>query len=181
MGLTLNHEQKDFIVRSFARFEGCPEVCRSFLDKYGIELPAARAHKYNCAGPHFVGAKKWRQVFDAERKHFLENVQDIGIANKTVRIKRLEALCALAITRKNVKLAAELMEQAAKEMGEVFTNKREIKSDVRSLTATMTTDELRNEILADLKALGVDAPAALTKAEPLQIGVVREKDKDKLN
>ena len=64
------------------------------------------------------------------------------------------------------------MEQAAKEMGEVFTNKREIKSDVRSVTATMTTDELRNEILSDLNKLGIEPPATL------QIGLVRDKDKD---
>jgi hypothetical protein len=148
----------------------------SFKDKYGIDLPSPRAANYNCGGPSFHGARKWHELFLAERKRFLESTQDIGIANKTYRIQELHKLCVIAIGRKNVKLAAELMEQAAKEMGEVFTNKREIKSDVRSLTATMTTDELRNEILQDLKALGVEAPAALS-GPPLQIGVVREKDK----
>ena len=181
MGLTLTTEQKTFIVRCFARFETVSEVCRSFKEKYTVELPRARACQYNVLSASFYGAAKWVDIFRAERTRFLANADDIGITNKTVRLQRLEALCCIALERKNVKLAAELMEQAAKEMGEVFTNKREIKSDVRSLTATMTTDELRNEILADLKALGVDAPASLSGAQssPLQIGVV--KDKDKLN
>ncbi len=110
-------------------------------------------------------AERWKELFHQDRKRFLDNVDSIGIANKTVRIQRLEYLCTLALQRKNVKLAAELMEQAAKEMGEVFTNRREVKSDVRSVTATMTTDQLRQEILKDLNSLGI---------EPLQIGVVKD-------
>jgi hypothetical protein len=182
MGLTLNDEQKAFIVRAYARFTGTTEICRLFQEEYNVELPSPRAAKYNCGGPSFTGAKKWQQLFLAERKRFLESTQDIGIANKTYRMQELHKLCVIAIGRKNVKLAAELMEQAAKEMGEVFTNKREIRADTRTITATMTTDELRNEILKDLQALGVDAPASLTgQSAPLQIGVVRDKDKDKLN
>src|SRR6202171_6214372 len=158
MGLTLNDEQKAFIVKAFARFEGAREVCASFHEKYNVELSTVRAHKYNCGGPSFTGAKKWRELFEAERRHFLENVQSIGIANKTYRIQELHKLCVIAIGRENVKLAAELMEQAAKEMGEVFTNKREIRAETKSITATMTTEELRQEILNDLKTLGVEAP-----------------------
>lgn len=170
MGIILNSEQKAFIVRLYARFDGTGEVCRAFRERYGLDLPTQQAVHYNAAGPSYQGAPKWRELFHAERKAFLENVDAIGIANKTVRIQRLEYLCALALSRKNIKLASELMEQAAKEMGEVFTNRREVKSDVRSVTATMTTDELRREILSDLNKLGVEAPPAL------QIGVVRDDD-----
>ena len=83
-------------------------------------------------------------------------------------VRTLHKLCAIAMERKNIKLACEILEQAAKEMGEVFTNRREVKSDVRSVTATMTTDQLRQEILKDLNTLGIEAPAKL------QIGVVKD-------
>jgi hypothetical protein len=66
---------------------------------------------------------------EAHTAYFLASVGSIGIAQKTVRLQRLEQLCLLALQRKNMKLAAELMEQAAKEMGEVFTNRREVKSE----------------------------------------------------
>jgi hypothetical protein len=177
----LGGEHKAFVIRCFARFEPVADVVRSLKAEFGIDVPAAQLYAYHPDNVDYRAAKRWKELFQAERKAFLENVQSIGIANKTYRIAELHKLCVVAIGRKNVKLAAELMEQAAKEMGEVFTNKREIKSDVRSLTATMTTDELRNEILADLKALGVDAPASLAPPAPLQVGVVRDKDKDKLN
>ena len=165
MGFRLNSEQKHFIVTSYARFDGTGEVCRTFKEKFGVDLPQAQAIHYNVAGASCMCAQRWKDLFYAVRKAFLENVDAIGIANKTVRIQRLEYLCTLALGRKNVKLAAELMEQAAKEMGEVFTNRREVKSDVRSVTATMTTDQLRQEILKDLNSLGI---------EPLQIGVVKD-------
>jgi hypothetical protein len=100
-------------------------------------------------------------LFERDRKSFLSNVSAIGMANKAFRILQLHKLCAIAMDRKSIKLAAEIMEQAAKEMGEVFTNRREVKSDVRSVAATMTTEELRHEIIKDLTTLGVDAPPAL--------------------
>ena len=172
MGLKLTEEQKAFIVRAYARFEATAEICLSFREKYNVELPQQRCLQYNPASVSFMASPKWRDLFDRAREHFITNTQDIGITNKTVRLQRLEKLCVSAISRKNTKLACEIMEQAAKEMGEVFTNKREIKSDVRSVTATMTTDELRNEILNDLNKLGIEPPATL------QIGLVRDTDKD---
>ena len=96
-------------------------------------------------------------MFESERKKFLDNVGSIGIAQKTVRLQRLERLCVLALQRKNAKLAADLMEQAAKEMGEVFTNKRETKSESKVQLSSMTTEELRNSIINDLGKFGVDA------------------------
>ena len=166
MGLVLNTEQKVFIVTAYARFEGTAEIIRSFRERFAAELTHSQANHYNVIGASCNCAPKWKDLFYEERKRFLDNVDAIGIANKTVRIQRLEYLCSLALSRKNVKLAAELMEQAAKEMGEVFTNRREVKSDVRSVTATMTTDQLRQEILKDLNTLGIEAP--------LQIGVVKD-------
>jgi hypothetical protein len=96
-------------------------------------------------------------LFERERKAFLDNVSAIGIANKSFRLQTLHKLCMIAMERKNVKQAAELMEQAAKEMGEVFTNRREVKSESKVSMSHLTTEELRNEIISDLAKLGVDA------------------------
>lgn len=167
MGLVLNSEQKVFIVTAYARFEGTAEIIRSFRERWDAELTHSQCNHYNVIGASCNCAPKWKEVFHAERKRFLANVEDIGIANKTFRLHSLSALHAMAMKRNNVKLAQEILEQAAKEMGEVFTNRREVKSDVRSVTATMTTDQLRQEILKDLNTLGIEAPQ-------LQIGVVKD-------
>jgi hypothetical protein len=158
---TLSNEQKAYIVSAFARFEGVAEVCRSFKDEFGLDLPKPHALAYNPGGVKYRGARKWHDLFERERKSFLDNVNSIGIANKTYRLQELHKLCLVAIGRKNIKLACEILEQAAKEMGEVFTNRREVKSENKSITAHMTTEELRQNILSDLNKLGVEAPAAL--------------------
>jgi hypothetical protein len=153
----LSNEQKAWIVGAFARFDGVAEVCRSFKDEFGLELPKPHALAYNPDGTKYRGAPKWHDLFERERETFLDNVSAIGIANKSFRLQSLDKLCAIAMERRNIKLAAEILEQAAKEMGEVFTNKREVKSENKSITAHMTTEELRNEIISDLGKLGVDA------------------------
>jgi hypothetical protein len=124
----------------------------------GIRVEASKPHAlaYNPGGPNYRGAPKWRTLFDAERKRFLEDVGNIGIAQKAVRLQRLEKLCTIALERRNVKLAAEVLEQAAKEMGEVFTNRREVRSESKVQTSHLTTEELRQEIIHDLGKLGVD-------------------------
>jgi hypothetical protein len=136
-------------------------VCRSFKDEFGLDLPKPHALAYNPGGANYRGSPKWHDLFDRERRSFLDNVSAIGIANKTVRIRRLGQLCVIAMERRNVKLAADLMEQAAKEMGEVFTNRREVKSENKSITATMTIEELRAQIMKDLNTLGIEAPKYL--------------------
>jgi hypothetical protein len=153
----LTNQQKAWIVGAFARFDGVAEVCRSFKDEYGVDLPKPHALAYHAGGTKYRGAPKWHDLFEQERKRFLDNVNSIGIANKTFRLQSLHKLHAIAVERKNVKLAAELMEQAAKEMGEVFTNRREVKSESKVSMSHLTTEELRNEIISDLAKLGVDA------------------------
>jgi hypothetical protein len=155
----LNNEQKAFIVGAFARFEGVAEVCRSFKDEYGLELPKPHALAYNPGGEKYRGAPKWRELFQAERKRFTEGVNNIGIALKAVRLQKLDKLCTIAMERRNVKLACDVLEQAAKEMGEVFTNRRELKSESKVNMSHMTTEELRQGIIKDLGTLGVDASA----------------------
>ena len=152
----LTSEHKAFVIRGFARYETVPEITRGLKETFGIEVGTHQLYGYHPDSINFRVSKQWLELFHRERKAFLDNVEPIGIANKTFRLQELHKNYALAMGRKNTTLACEILEQAAKEMGEVFTNKREIKSDVRSLTATMTTDELRNEILADLKALYSD-------------------------
>jgi hypothetical protein len=154
---TLTTDQKVFIVSSFARYHSVSDVVRDLKERFGVDVEGAQLYGYHPDNANFRAAQKWKTLFESERKKFLDNVGSIGIAQKTVRLQRLEHLCVLALQRKNVKLAAELMEQAAKEMGEVFSNRREVRAESRSITATMTTEELRNEIINDLGKLGVDA------------------------
>ena len=56
--------------------------------KYGIELSRQRVELYDPNKRN--GRKKWRTLFDATRKAFLEHVSDtVPEANKSVRVKNL--------------------------------------------------------------------------------------------
>ena len=82
-------------------------------------------------------AQEWRDLFDECRKRFNENLLDIPIANKAYRLNMLDRMARDAEKSKNRPLAAALAEQAAKEMGEVFTNKQKV--DNTSSDGSMAT------------------------------------------
>lgn len=72
-----------------------------------------------------VGAKL-KAVFNATRKEFLEDVAGVPIANLAVRLQMLQRLCVEADIRGNSAMVARLLEQAAKEVGGLLTNRREL-------------------------------------------------------
>jgi hypothetical protein len=157
----LTNEIRGKIVAGWARYDTAVEIRREIRETYQVDVDMQQIYVLNPEGANWKGARRWEAVFAAERKVFLESASRIGIAQKVVRLQRLDKLCRMAIDKRNVKLAAELMEQAAKEMGEVFTNRREVRQDVRAVTATMSTEELRLSILTDLERLGADTQALL--------------------
>jgi hypothetical protein len=65
-------------------------------------------------------------MFEVSRKTFLEDVTAIPIANRATRIRALNRTATRAETMKNFKLAADLHKQAAEEMGNAYTNRREV-------------------------------------------------------
>lgn len=91
-------------------------------EEFGIEITRQSIHHYDPT----IGekpAEKWCQIFKATRKEFLKTTADIPIANRSVRLRRLERMALAAERSRNYALAAALHEQAAKEVGDVYTNK----------------------------------------------------------
>lgn len=124
---------KAFIVQRLACFDTPTQVAAAVKEEFGLEVTRQRVHEYD-PGRKSPG-KKWRALFDSTRARFLEGVSDIPSANKATRIRRLERMAVAAEASKNYALAAQLYEQIAKEMGGLYTNKRE-------LAATLSVDDL---------------------------------------
>lgn len=116
---------KTFIVNQLAMFDTPQQVADAVKERFGVEITRQHVRSYD---PESGGKpiKKWRAVFDATRKRFLEQTSDIPIANKSVRLRRLERMAVAAEARKNYPLAAQLHEQAAKECGDLYTNTRKM-------------------------------------------------------
>ncbi|WP_090346881.1 DUF2280 domain-containing protein [Pseudomonas guariconensis] len=69
-------------------------------------------------------AAKWRTLFEDTRKRFREETSEIPIANRAFRLRVLGRMAEKAENMKNMALTAQLLEQAAKEVGDVYVNRQ---------------------------------------------------------
>ncbi|MGM7841927.1 DUF2280 domain-containing protein, partial [Yersinia enterocolitica] len=70
--------------------------------------------------------QKWIDLFNSTRSRFQTEISDIPIANRAYRLRALDRMAAKAETMKNFAMTAQLMEQAAKEVGDAYSNKHKL-------------------------------------------------------
>ena len=120
----LDDDVKGFIVRSLACYNTPSEVAELVKEEYGIEIERCQAAKYDPTKPHGKNlGRKHRDLFEQTRKKFLEEMAELPLANPSVRVSELSKLYKSAKAKKNAVLAAQHLEQIAKEVGGAFTNK----------------------------------------------------------
>ncbi|WP_298016705.1 DUF2280 domain-containing protein [uncultured Castellaniella sp.] len=124
---TLNDAAKRFIVQALACYDTPSEVSAAIKDEMGLDVARTQVAQYDPT--KVAGAKlsqKWRDLFDETRKKFREAVAEIPIADQAFRLRSLGKIYDRHMARGNVVAAAAVLEQAAKEQGGMFTNKREV-------------------------------------------------------
>jgi hypothetical protein len=143
----LSDEVKTFIVQCLACFDGLAVVVASVKKEYGIEVSRQLVESHDPtkkAGTN-LGAK-WKALFKETRATFLKDTTDIAISHRAVRLRALQRMAEKAETQGNMVLAASLMEQAAKEVGNAYTNRRELTGkdgkDLPATTAPVTIFQL---------------------------------------
>jgi hypothetical protein len=123
----LAEEVKVYIVTALACFDGQKQVIADVKERFGLVVTHQQVSAYDPAtinGKRL--SKQYKELYAATRKRFLENVDDIPIAHASFRLRTLDRLARTANDRGNAKMVAALMEQAAKETGGAFTNRREL-------------------------------------------------------
>lgn len=116
-----------FIVKALACFDTPSQVASAVKEEFGLDITRQHAASYDPT--KVMGrdlSKKLRAVFEETRKTFLGKVSDLPIANQAFRLRVLERLVRKAEGQGNMALVASLLEQAAKEVGGVLTNRREM-------------------------------------------------------
>ena len=150
----LNDKVKAFIVYGFANFMTPQEIIGAVKKEFDIDVTSPQVSFYN---PNTINANKelgqrWRDLFEEYRQIAIGETQELWIAHKPQRLKKLQSDFEKS---KNPKLRLEILEQAAKEVGEVFTNKQTVNSKVEQTTETThnfaSADEFR-EIAAEVLA-----------------------------
>lgn len=121
----LNREQKVFIVRALAQFCSPSEVAKLVKEEFeGLVVSRQRVRYYNPEQSAELD-QEWKDLFYKERERAIADVNDVGTAHKSVRLRELDAMYRRAKAMGAIGLAADLLEQIAKEEGGAFTNRRE--------------------------------------------------------
>lgn len=122
---TLNKREKIFIVRLLAEFNTPTETVALVKEEFKKEVTRQQVESYDPtkrAGKNLSAELK--AEFEATRKAFVDQPLNIPIANLSVRLMHLQRIVDHA--GKNKPLIKEALEQAAKEMGGVYTNRKEV-------------------------------------------------------
>lgn len=124
----LTEDVKAFIVQALACFDTPTQVSEAVKEEFGLELTRMQIASYDPTKKTTrTLAKKWHAIFHETRKTFLINTAAIPIANQSFRLRALQRMYEKSTGRGNYAMAAQLIEQAAKESGGMFTAR--VKSD----------------------------------------------------
>lgn len=153
----LNNEVKAFIVQALACYDSLETVSSSVKEQFGLNLTRQQIQSYDptkAAGKSL--STKWVELFEVTRDRFQNEISDIPIANKAYRLRTLDRMASRAETMRNYNLTAQLIEQAAKECGDSYTNKQKHEHSGAGggpiETLTLSKDEYkqaRREMLED--------------------------------
>lgn len=146
----LNAEIKTFIVQRLAQFDSPTTVSEAVNQEFGVAITRQQVEKYDpgkAAGQQL--SKNLQGLFSQCRERYVHATADIAICHKAVRLRRLDRMYSKAEERGNFSLAAALLEQAAKEVGDYYTNLRKIaptESDGITPLRNMSDQELDQRI-----------------------------------
>lgn len=110
---------------ALACFESPTQVATSVKAQFGLVLSRQRIeawHPERVAGAHLDA--KWRDLFDNTRKRLLAELDNIPLAHRAYRLRQLGRNLERAEQIGNIPLANQVLEQAAREVGDVYMNRR---------------------------------------------------------
>ncbi|HEI6961467.1 TPA: DUF2280 domain-containing protein [Yersinia enterocolitica] len=134
----LKPEVKAFIVQALACYDTPSQVVAQVKQEFSLTLTLQQVSSYD---PTKAIAKnlgqKWIDLFNSTRSRFQTEISDIPIANRAYRLRALDRMATKAESMKNFAMTAQLMEQAAKEVGDAYTNRQKV--DHTSSDGSMAT------------------------------------------
>ena len=123
----LSIEAKRYIVQALACFDTPSQVVKAIKADLGVDVSAQQVEAYDPnkkAGEKL--SPKLKALFESSRAKFLDDTSQIPVSHKAVRLRRLDRMAQKAEEKGNLPLAAELLEQAAKECGDAFSNRQKL-------------------------------------------------------
>lgn len=121
----LRSEIKAYIVQALACFDTPTQVAEAVKREFGIEVSRQQCESHDPT--KYAGQKlgqKWVDLFNLCRERFRNETADIPIANRAYRLRGLGRMAEKAEGMRNLALTAQLYEQAAKECGDMYVNRK---------------------------------------------------------
>ncbi|AHG41123.1 hypothetical protein N018_13250 [Pseudomonas syringae CC1557] len=120
----LKHEVKSFIVQALACFDTPSQVVEQVKQEFSIEISRQLCESHDPTKRAGVNlAARWVTLFHDTRKRFREDTAEIPIANRAYRLRALGRIVEKAEGMRNLALALQVLEQAAKESGDMYVNR----------------------------------------------------------
>ena len=136
----LSTEHKRFIVQRLACFATPSEVVADVKEQFpGLTVSLHQVIYYD---PNTKGtdvAQVWRELHTETRARFVADSSSQAITHANWRLQQLEDMARKAKKSRNFKLAAELLEQAAKDMGGAYRQQQ------RGVGGAVQTDDEKVE------------------------------------
>lgn len=158
----LRDEVKLYIVNALACYDAPTLVSQTVKEEFGLDVPRQQVSLYD---PNtYVGrnlSKKWRTIFDETRAKFRATADDIPIASKAFRLRGLGRLAQQAEKMRNLPLVGIFYEQAAKEVGDGYVNRRSDPDKSLDEEIKRLEIERRKAELKQLETAGGDKTAQL--------------------
>lgn len=167
---TLKVIHKRYIVERLACFDTPSDVVDAVRETFdGLDVTRSQVLNYDAS-------KSWARkrmardlvkLFDETRAEFRRSTEGVPMAIKSFRLRRLLRLADRAESMGNVTAAAQMYEQAAKEVGGVYTNARTLDLTTAGNPISADADVLRNLPPDELAALYAER---IRRGAPLQGG-----------
>lgn len=122
---TLSAEIKAYIVQALACFDPPSKVAEAVRSKFGVVVSRQSVETHDPtkrAGRDL--AKRWATMFEETRAKFQVATVDIPVANRSYRLRALGRMAEEAEERGQIAQAMQILEQAAKECGDMYLNRR---------------------------------------------------------
>jgi hypothetical protein len=117
----LKDSERREIVQRLAVFESPTEVAEWASEEFDKDVGRTQVFHYDPTRSDRTG-EKWAELFEETREEFLNDLDTIPLSHRAVRLRELTDLYERAKEQDNVEKAARMLKQAAKEVGEKFTN-----------------------------------------------------------
>ncbi|MFW5410059.1 DUF2280 domain-containing protein [Pectobacterium brasiliense] len=125
----LSTDAKVFIVQALACYETPSKVVELVKVEFGLNVSRQQVSAYDPSKSMAKSlSQKWVDLFNATRDRFQRETGDIAISHKAYRLRVLDRMAVNAEMMKNYGMTAQLLEQAAKEVGDAYTNKLKVES-----------------------------------------------------